>query len=256
MMGAHALTILTDNAGPMMIDRSALRHPPHVLPLHQDRDLAPKQLKQNAHPPRTVEAVKFPKVFSERALSQPHWISDIELRLQLQHPIRTSRCDQRFHNARWNRMGPVPLHHQAGDPQGTIDRAPLMTFKIEDDEQVARKERPHHGGELACMPDRSFALGQEGAIPLVLELGLGTLLLVRQRVHHKPPLAAGEDWLLSSYGAFFLIRRRRAPLGRIPLHHDRMPQFPRNTVMKLAEKCTVPNAGKLPSFLATKIMML
>jgi hypothetical protein len=55
-------------------------------------------------------------------LSQPHWISDIEFRLQLQHPIRTSRCDQRFHNARWNRMGPLSMGRES-DP-----RLPRLIF--------------------------------------------------------------------------------------------------------------------------------
>src|ERR1700719_4675169 len=67
-----------------------------------------------------------------------------------------------------------------------------MLAQVEDDDQIARKERRHARAELARVPDGLLALGQEDPIFLIFKLRLGALLGVRQCVDDVPAFAATQ----------------------------------------------------------------
>ena len=148
--------------------------------------------------PEFVEAIEGPEIFGERALGQPDRISHLELRSQLQEPVRTRGGDEGFNDPGRSRMWPLPLHHDSRHTQRAIDRPPLIALGVENDEHVAREERRHYRRQLTGVSNGLLALGQKCAIALVLELDLSTLFLVWQRMNDEPSLAGGEVCGLTS----------------------------------------------------------
>ena len=171
---------------------------PNMMAFYQDGNASPQHVEEHAHPSRVVEAIERAEIFGERALGQPYRVPHLELRSQLQQPVRACRGDERFYNSRRNRMWTVPLHHQSSHPYGASDGAPLIMFGVEDDEHVTREERCHHSGQLAGMPNGLLALGQKCAIALVPELDFGAPFLVRQSMNDEPSLAVGQVGRLTS----------------------------------------------------------
>jgi hypothetical protein len=93
-----------------------LRYASDLVTLNDDRNPAPQHVEEHADSTAVVRAIEDPELFGKRARDEPHRITDVQLRSQMQDRIRPRRGEECFHNTGRYRAWPVSIPHQPGDP--------------------------------------------------------------------------------------------------------------------------------------------
>src|SRR5271167_4812281 len=91
----------------------------------------------------------------------------------------------------------IASHDQARYADRAADAAPLLAGEIEDNEQIARKERSLDRAQSPCVPHSLVPLRQKRPDPLVLEMRLSAQLAHRQGMHDIPPPELAKDGRMS-----------------------------------------------------------
>ena len=168
---------------------TTLRGRQRVIPVQAHRHLAAENIQQHPDASGIIQAVDDAKLFGEGPGGKAHRRADFQVRTQLQQALGIGERQHGFDDARRHRAGQVAGHDQGGNAERAVDAAPAIAVQVEEDEQVAGKERGGDGRELARMADGLAALGQEGAEFLLLELRLRPLLGILPRLDGVPPFA-------------------------------------------------------------------
>src|SRR6516162_8416037 len=93
---------------------------------------------------------------------------------------------QSLNNPERYRDGPAVVREQARHPDGAIDGKPSVSTDVQTNEQIAREQRPPHGGQAASMPNCPLDLRQKRCESLRFEIELGLSLLIRPRMNQIP----------------------------------------------------------------------
>ena len=103
---------------------------------------------------------------------------------------RVDRSDQGLDNVAGNRYGPFQRGEQPGNPHRAMDRMPSIPFRVEDDEDVTRKDGSHDLAFFPRVTNRSTKLWEERTETLRPKVECGNLFPVVQRLRDVPLLSA------------------------------------------------------------------
>src|SRR6185312_8654648 len=96
-------------------------------PREENRCLPPQDIQQDSNPPERIEPLKTSDQFCKGPVDDLNALAGPYIVLPMNRAFIVTVLLQALHNARGNRRGCVPLHHQACDAIGAIHASPPVS---------------------------------------------------------------------------------------------------------------------------------